>query len=156
MARLPDDIAAFLSGAVSVLVATRDNDLGPWLCRAGAARVGDDGATVTVYVPDRAGASLLAVVSPGRPLAVTATHVPTSRSIQLKGPVTAIRPARDDERGHIDAQARGFTDDLGDYGFPAAVVRRLVTWPATAVEVRIEASFEQTPGPGAGRPLGGA
>lgn len=153
---LSDEVVRFVSGPVALLAACRDEHLEPWLSRAVGLRVSPDRTSLTVYLTDRPAASLRAVVAPGRPFAVTATSVPTHRSVQFKGTVTAVRPAREDERPHIEFQAGGFTDDLVALGFAVPVVRRLATWPATAVEVRVEAAFVQTPGPGAGRPVGSA
>lgn len=156
MIPLSDSIVAFLGGAVSILAAGRDADLRPRLSRGISVRLGEDRRSLTVYVADRAGASLIAVLTPGAPVAVTASHVPTHRSVQLKGTVTAVRPAREDERGPVEAQVGGFRQDVAAIGFPLPVTQRLVTWPATAVEVRLGSAFEQTPGPGAGRPVGAA
>jgi hypothetical protein len=68
--------------------------------------------------------------------------------------VTRLRPAVEHERPVIETVTGGFASDLAVVGFPLPVVRRMVTWPATAVEVRLEGLYEQSPGPGAGRPIG--
>jgi hypothetical protein len=153
---LNDDLVAFVSGPVSILAAGRDADLRPWLAHPVALRIGADRASLTVFLPDRPGATLLAVLAPGAPLAVTASHVPSLRSVQVKGLISTIRPATEKERPEIDKKAAGFTGDLAAIGFAPRVVRRLVTWPCTALEMRVEAVFEQSPGPGAGRPWGAA
>ncbi len=154
MHELTADLVAFLSAGMSFIAAGRDAELRPRVSRAVGLRPGADRRTFTVFVADQAGAALLAVLAPDAPLAVTACEVATHRTVQLKGVVTAVRPARVDERAAIETQAGGYTGSLAGIGLPLPVVRRLVTWPATAVEVRLDAVFEQTPGPGAGRPMG--
>ena len=39
-------------------------------------------------------------------------------------------------------------------GIPPSVTFRIAWWPCHAVRFRVEAVFQQTPGPGAGAPLG--
>jgi len=151
---LTAELLAFLDQGVSLLAGARDHELRPWISRAVGFVPGADRRSFTAFVADRPGATLLAVLAPGAPFALTCSHVPTLRSIQLKGSVTAVRPATEAERPAIEACTGGFTGDLSSIGMPLPVVRRLVTWPATAVEVRLEALFEQTPGPGAGKPMG--
>jgi hypothetical protein len=150
---LSEDITEFLGGSVSVLAASRDAELRPWISRAIAVRVGDDRRSVVAYLSDRAAAPLIGVLSRGVPFAVTACHVPTLRTVQLKGVVQDVRPAAADERASVERQSHGFTEDLSRLGFPLPIVRRLAIWPVTAVTVRVHAVFEQTPGPGAGRPI---
>ncbi len=151
MRELTDDLVAFLDSGLSMLAASRDAELRPTVSRAVAIQPGADRGVVTVFLSDAAAASLLALLGPGVPLAVTCSRVATLRTVQLKGIVARVRPATEAERPLVDRQSTGYTDSLSVIGFPPAVVRRWVTWPATAVELRIHAIFEQTPGPGAGR-----
>ncbi len=151
MRELTDDLVAFLDSGLSMLAASRDAELRPTVSRAVAIQPGADRGVVTVFLSDAAAASLLALLGPGVPLAFTCTHVATLRTLQLKGIVTRVRPATEDERPMIARQSGGYTDALSVIGFPPSVVRRWVTWPATAAEMRIHSIFEQTPGPGAGQ-----
>jgi hypothetical protein len=150
---LSEELVAFLGSGVSFLVASRDAELRPFMSKALAVRCGDDRRSLTVYVAKAASASLLAVLAPSSPIAVTAARVATHQTVQIKGVVTGLRDAGDDERSIVETQAAGYTSSLEVVGFAPGVVRRLVTWPAAAIELRIEGLFEQTPGPGAGRSL---
>lgn len=154
MRELTDELIAYLDRHLSLLAAGRDRELRPWISRAVGVVPGADRRSFTAFLADGPAAALLAVLEEGAPFALGATHVPTHRSVQMKGVVTRVRPATEAERPLIEACTGGFTEDLGGIGYPLPVVRRIVTWPATAVEVRLEAVFDQTPGPGAGRAMG--
>jgi hypothetical protein len=156
MRELTEELIAFLDQHISLLAAGRDRELRPSITRAVGFVPGADRKSFTAFLSDRPGASLLAVLEKGAPFALIATHVPTLRSMQMKGVITGIRPASEAERPLIEACTDGFAADLADTGYPLSVVRRLVNWPATAIEVALEAVFDQTPGPGAGRPAGTA
>lgn len=154
MRELTDELVAFLDQHISLLAAGRDRELRPSITRAVGVVAGADRKSFTAFLADRPGAALLSILEIGAPFAVTATHVPTHRAMQMKGVVTALRPATDAERPLIEACTDGFAADLAGTGYPLPVVRRLVNWPATAVVARLEAVFDQTPGPGAGRLAG--
>jgi hypothetical protein len=49
-AALPEDVAAFIQGGVSITVASRDERFVPSIAKAVGCRVGDDGTTVTVLM----------------------------------------------------------------------------------------------------------
>lgn len=156
MRELTDELIAFLDQHLSLLAAGRDRELRPSITRAVGFIPGADRKSFTAFLSDRPGASLIAVLEKGAPFALIATHVPTLRSMQMKGVITGIRPATEAERPLIEACTDGFATDLAGTGYPLEVVRRLVNWPATAIEVALDEVFDQTPGPGAGRPAGQA
>lgn len=87
-------------------------------------------------------------------IAVTATHVPTLRSIQLKG-----HAVETESRGDADiARMRRFCDQFfadveATDGVAPSMMERLVPARLSACEVRADAIFDQTPGPGAGSSL---
>lgn len=154
MRELTDELIAYLDQHLSLLAAGRDRELRPCIARAVGILPGADRTSFTAFLADGPAAALLAILEEGAPFALGSTHIPSHRSVQLKGVVTRVRSATEAERPLIEACTGGFTEDLGGLGYPLPVVRRIVTWPATAVEVRLEAVFDQTPGPGAGRQVG--
>jgi hypothetical protein len=83
-----------------------------------------------------------AAVSIGRPV--------DDKACQVKGTFLAARDASDDERPLIAAQWDGFLASLEQIGIPRAATRAWITWPAVAIRLRVNAVFDQTPGPGAG------
>ena len=71
----------------------------------------------------------------------------------MKGTAAGVREAREDEREWVVAQWERFRDTLELVGLPRIATDAWAVWPAVAVRVRVNATFDQTPGPGAGRPF---
>ena len=53
----------------------------------------------------------------------------------------------------MTAQWNGFLGSLEQIGIPRAATTSWVTWPAVAIRLRVNALFNQTPGPNAGAPI---
>lgn len=153
MLQLTEALVDFLHSGRSLLAASRDASLRPWMSRAVGVRVGADRGSITVFLPDAASVALRRVATPGQPFALTANRPSTFTTMQLKGTITATRPAVPEERTLVESQSGGFAAELAVVGYPLQVAKRLATWPATAIDVRLEAVFEQSPGPGAGHPM---
>jgi hypothetical protein len=49
-----------------------------------------------------------------------------------------------------------FTQQCLSIGLPRRLLDRVMRWPATEIVMRVNAVFDQTPGPGAGALLGSA
>jgi hypothetical protein len=134
----------------SVLVGTADASGWPACCRGVALAVHPDGEGVTVYVPVVTGAETVAnVASTGR-IAVVCSDPASHETIQLKGRTGAVRVAAEDEAGAVDDFFERFASALDSVGLPRGLSRTVTRWPAFAIEVAVEAVFEQTPGPRAG------
>lgn len=150
------DLAAFLESGVSVLVGTRDARLVSECQRALGAQVGPDAEHLTVFVPCAVGERIVADARQNGRIAVCFARVEDHQSIQLKGRAVEIRHATEAERARIDRYRNDFAAVLAAIGMPRALTLRMAHWPCWAIRVRVDASFVQTPGPGAGRPLAGA
>ena len=150
---IPESFLPLMTSGVSLLLGSRDAALRPATQRLAGALISPDRKLVTVYVPVATGERTLANLRAVPRAAVTFSRVIDCRSVQIKGPVLAIRPARDDERGELERYLPLFFRALEEVGMPYAVTSRLTTWPCTAVEVGVEEFFDQTPGPTAGRAL---
>jgi hypothetical protein len=146
-------LRAFLEQGLSLHVATRDRDMRPVGARALALRVDEDRVHLTVYVAQVAMERLLVSLDASRQVAVDIGRPEDDRACQVKGIVEAVRPARDDERALVVRQWEGLRDQLGSIGVARASTAQWATWPAMAIEVRVTAVFEQTPGPLAGTTL---
>jgi hypothetical protein len=122
----------------------------PACCRGIAILVDDDRQGVTVYVPVATGAETVAnIASTGR-VAIISSEPVSHATLQLKGRTRAVRVAAEHEAAAIHASFDRFTDVLDSIGLPRGVSRAMNRWPAFAIEVAVEAVFEQTPGPRAG------
>jgi hypothetical protein len=150
------DLAEFIEAGVSVQVGTRDARLVPECQRAVGARVEPDREEVTVFVPCGVGERIAADARATGRIAVCFSRISDHHSIQLKGAVSEVRLAEVRERKCIERYLQALAEVLGTLGLPHAITLRLAHWPCFAIRFRVETSFVQTPGPGAGRPVGGA
>jgi hypothetical protein len=153
---LDADHAAFLQGAVSLGVASRDAGLRPSVSRAWGCLVSPDRRQVTVYVSRAQSGSLLADIRGSRQVAVVASVPSSHRTIQLKGGDATVRPMRDEELAVVDRYVESFTAELervGHGGPFAAAYLAAASGPLEAVSFTPSVAFSQTPGPGAGQSL---
>jgi hypothetical protein len=153
---ISNDLAAFLESGISVLVGTRDAQLMPESSRAFGARVEAGGTEVTVYMPEAFSTCSFANLRENGRIAVCFSRPSDHRSFQLKGRVLETRGCTEADHPHLDRYARLAGLTFTAIGIPARVLRRLAVLPCRAVRFRVEAVFVQTPGPGAGQPLGAA
>jgi len=148
------ELAAFLESGISVLVGTRDARNRPHSLRAMGARVAADGRELIVFLPDATAGPNLADLRESSRVAVTFCLPRDHRSFQIKGELLSLAPADPRDHPFLDAYVRAFSSELMFVGVPPRVVQRMATWPCHAARLRVEAVFEQTPGPGAGVVLG--
>src|SRR4051812_41411625 len=143
-------LAAFLQEGVGIHIATRNAALDPGGARALAVKVEEDGRHVVVYVAQAAAARILPDLEDNGQAAVSFGRPVDDKACQVKGVVITVREAHDEERPVIAAQWDGFLANLEQIGIPRAATRGWITWPAVAIRLRVNALFDQTPGPGAG------
>jgi hypothetical protein len=144
-----------ISGGLSVSVGTASPDGEPASCRAVGFALAATPGVLTVYLPVATAAEAIAnIASTGR-LTVTLTHPHTNAALQLKGRSSRVRVAAEADRAAIEAWVQAFAGLLAELGMPIGLTLRLNRWPAFAVEVAVEAVFEQTPGPRAGERVRG-
>lgn len=150
---LPEEHVTFVESGVSVLVGTRDSGMRPFGMRAMGVKVHSDRKTLTVFIPNPTGEKTLANLRDNGRIALTFTRPYDHRSMQLKGAALSLRETSEEERPFLESYVEGWARHLELVGLPRAIGSRLTYWPATAVDVRIEASFHQTPGPSAGKSM---
>jgi hypothetical protein len=150
---IPPELAAFLQEGLGMHVGTRNAALEPNGVRALAIRVDPDGDHLTVFVPSIAAARVLPDLQSNQQITVSFGRPIDERACQVKGVFVDARDAREEEREIVSAQWIGYKRSLEQIGIPRAAMREWVTWPAVALRFRATAVFEQTPGPGAGKPL---
>lgn len=146
-------LAAFLQEGVGIHIATRNATLEPNGTRALAVKVEDDGRHVVVYVAQVAASRILGDLEDNGQAAVSFGRPVDDKACQVKGVFITARDASDDERPFIATQWDGFLAKLEQIGIPRAATRGWITWPVVAIRLRVNALFEQTPGPGAGAPM---
>jgi hypothetical protein len=148
----PRHIDILTNGAV--FLGSADGAGRPDLIRCFGAQVLDDRKMIRVLVSRPWAASVAANVRPGGWVAFSFTNVLNYESYQAKGRVVRVddtdEPDAELAARHRDAFARdtisiGVHESARDYAYQ----------PALAVTFAIESLYCQTPGPGAGRPVGG-
>jgi general stress protein 26 len=150
---ISERIKACLESGSSIYVATVDRNGMPSCSRAIAVRADEDGNTATVYMPIANSRDTFANLTATNAIAVVLTKPIEHASVQLKGTSRTTRLARDDEEAFVRSRLDGLAEVLVRLGVPRRVTHSLPHWPAFAIEMDIEQTFDQTPGPRAGTPL---
>ena len=137
---IPKDLVELLTSGVSILVATRDTQRLPEAVRAFA----------PVIAPDR---RHLANLKDNGRIAVAFSRAIDDLSVQVKGTSTDLRPTTDVDRTIVDRYHAAYIEGLYLIGMPRSLTSRFRCFPGTVVTVEVEGVFNQTPGPGAGKPF---
>jgi len=113
----------------------------------------EDGAHLTVFVPEATGAETFGNLEANGMIAVVFEEILSHHTVQVKGRVTEMRPADESERALVERSITGFFAQVEAVGGPPSIVRKRRRWPCRAVTFAVGDVFEQTPGPKAGTPL---
>jgi hypothetical protein len=151
---LSEALAGFLESGLSINVATRDRECQPDGALAWAVRVHDDRLHLTVFLYEKSAPAMLRNLSTHPEIALAFDQPTSHRACQIKGRFVSTRRGKRTERAEIQRQVDGFFTELEAIGIPRAMVAGRKIWPCVAIELRVTQLFEQTPGPGAGEPLG--
>jgi len=150
---LDRQLADFLEAGLAMHIASRNEHLEPNAAHVVALKVDDDLQHVIAFVPAVSAAPVLGDLRSNGQVAVVCTRPPDDKGCQVKGVFTDARDARTDEQPFVLNQWERFRDRLEQLGLPRAPTDGWVTWPCVAIRFRVNALFDQTPGPGAGAPL---
>jgi hypothetical protein len=143
-------VRRLLEPGTSLLVGTVDSEGWPACCRGVALVAHPDHQGATVYVPVATSAQIVANIASNGRVAVVSSEPVSHASIQLKGRARAVRVAADGEAETVRTHVERLADVFDSVGLPRAITRTVASWPAFAVDLAVEAVFEQTPGPRAG------
>ncbi len=150
---IDDDLAAFLVGGNSILVATRNAALSPAATRACGFRVVSPDRCL-VLLPRATSARVLNDIEDNRAIAISVSSPRDFRTVQLKGRACSIVEASAEDLLASEEQLRAFADCIAQFGHSRQKARNLWLFDSLAVTAEITQVFVQTPGPGAGAPLG--
>jgi hypothetical protein len=153
--RIDDELAAFLvRSSNSMIVATRNKALEPHAVRAcGIDVLGP--TRVTVLVPKATGAPSISDLEHSPDIAIVVCRVTDYRTVQLKGRCVEVADASPDDVARSQEQLRLFADGIKHFGFTRQQARNYWLFDLWRVTVEVTSGYQQTPGPGAGAPLGG-
>jgi hypothetical protein len=148
--------AAFIQGPVSVIVASRNAELVTDMVRGCGCRVSHDRRQVTVLIEPGRASTLLDDVAANGMIAVVFSQPSTHKTIQLKGTDARVVPVTAADRAAAQRHLHDWSEDLGRIGYSAAFSAALHGGAGQLAAIRFTptAAFQQTPGPGAGQPIG--
>lgn len=154
-------LAAFMTGGVSIGMASVGPNLRPSMARAVGCRLSEDLRQVTLLASAASAPELLADLRAGGPIAALFSLPSTHRTVQLKAPSTRLAPATPAGWALATRYVQAFTDELARLGWSIEFVTALLTWqPGDLMAISFEPveAYDQTPGANAGTPLvpGGA
>jgi hypothetical protein len=152
---IPGKIVRFLERANVSAAGTRDRNLVPHGHRVSGWRLGTDGRTLIVLLPEGARPYLIESLEDNGQFSVTVEEYPAHETYQFKGRYVRHRPAgREDVEIADRTRDRFFSSVIQLFGEAAIVpVRAFVQPPSIAVEFEVREIYVQTPGPGAGARL---
>ena len=146
---IDDELAAFLAGGNSILVATRNAALEPHAMRACGLRVlGRD--RIAVLLPRATSAQAILNLQDNGDIAVVVSAPGTNRTFQLKGRRLGVTEGSPEDLLLSERQLREFGDVVLQFGVGRAKARNLWLFESWCVEVHVTSVYAQTPGPGAG------
>jgi hypothetical protein len=143
-------MTGFLQQGLAIHIGTRNQDLQPNGARVVALQVDDDREHVVVFVPAAAAPRVLRDLEANGQGAIAVARPTDDRAAQVNGVFVDSREATDADRPLIDAQWRACLAQLEMVGIPSAATVNWGVWPCVAIRLRINALFDQTPGPKAG------
>ena len=150
---VPESLVDFLVSGVGTLVATVDRSNHPEALRAGGTVVSASRDRLRVLLPAGTGARTRANLASGSGIAITYCRPIDYRTLQVKGSCLAVHEPWDADRAIAAAYHAAFIEALYVVGMTRAVVRRVAFELGWAIEVAVDAIFQQTPGPTAGAPF---
>ena len=154
MPRISNELADFLDGGLSMLVASADDRARPECARAAGLRLDRSRDRLTLFLPTMGAERTLANLAGNGRIAVTFSRMHDHRTYQLKGRVRGITDTSVDDQAQQQRWLAAFIEQLAIVGTSRSTARRWRITPSVAVEIDVEELYEQTPGPGAGRKVG--
>lgn len=154
--QLNDELCEFLMGGVSIMLASRNEQLIPSITRAkGCAIVRDGAPKLRIFVSASQAGELIEDVRSSLMISATFSVPSTHRTLQLKGSDAKITTVRDSERATLEAYVGKFADGIRPLGFNEEFARAFFASPPDEVAIEFTPSegFQQTPGPSAGARL---
>jgi len=155
---LSDSTLAFIQREVAIDVASCSSDKRPSASRGFACRVSPDRQRLTLFVRRGEAAQLLQDVLGQDVIAVVFCLPETEAAIQIKGRQVSLSAANADDLVYVEAYRQAFVDGIVKLGYDRAFGLSYMATEAgqlVALSFTPEAVFEQTPGPMAGRCVGG-
>lgn len=148
---IDDEVRVFLQGPVSAMLGTADGLHVADVTRIAGVLASDDQASMRVLVAANATVARANAAEPGDAVALLVTDITNYRSLQWKGTVVAWHEPTPGDLTLLDGHVERFLAAAPTVGLDATKARRCFPSDVVALEVAVNALFDQTPGPDAGR-----
>lgn len=147
----------FLHAGCSLLVGTVDATGKPHAGRGHGLTVLDPQSGRLRLLVNLDDAPTVANLQTGASVAITTASVRTLHSVQMKGHVVCVEAATETDEAKRDQYTADFTNDIHETdGDSLEMLRRWAACRIVSCVVDVDSSFDQTPGPSAGSPIGAA
>ena len=154
MHEIDDSLKEFIESPVAAVMGTASAAGRPHVVYCWGPVVGDDRQTVSFHVNESVAAEALADIVETSRVALTVADPITYRSVQLKGRCLGTRLSSDEDEAIVQRHFESFLSVTSVIGDPPAAIRNLKrAEPLRRFLLQVEAAYDQTPGPDAGRPL---
>lgn len=150
------DLAAFMQGGVSIMIASRGIQNLPSVVRALGCRVLPDQRRIRVLVPVLQSQTLLQDVRATGRVAVVFSKPTTHQALQFKAEDAVVTPLEDEDLSVVEGYRQAWIAEVGRIGYPAEGARAILTCAPSVLAPIVftpETGFVQTPGPEAGAPM---
>ncbi len=157
-ALLSDGTVAFIQREVAIDVASCSSDLRPSACRGFACRVSPDRQRLTIFVRRGEASQVLQDVLGQDVIAVVFCLPETETAIQIKWRQISLSAANADDMACVERYRHAFVDGIVRLGYGREFGLSHMAIEAgqmVALSFTPEQVFEQTPGPMAGKRMGG-
>lgn len=151
-----DDLVAFLTGGISIALASRNASLVPSITRAKGCRVlRGSTARLRLFVSTAQAGDFLDDIRSTSTVSATFTKPETHRTLQFKGTDARIDTLDPEDRTALAAAVVSFGSVISPLGFPPDFIRAFLETQGDEVVIEFTPTdaFEQTPGPAAGERL---
>lgn len=147
------ELTEFLQSGIGIHLGTRSERLEPAGARVAAVKVEDDGRHLLAFVPKAATPLVFANLRDNGRAALSFARPADDRAVQVKGLMLFSWDATPDDEAFARAQWAAFLGQLDAIGLPGTATANWKMFPSMAVRIKVQAVFEQTPGPDAGAKL---
>jgi hypothetical protein len=148
---IPDDLVQHVYGPVMALAGSRDRRLHPFVMIVVGLRVDAVRDAIEFMVPHGEGGRMLEDYRDNGRVALTIVEPVSHVTYQFKGRFLGERPATEEDRALQEIHKAKAAARLEPVGYRRDLVYGYASWPATAVRMKVEDIFVQTPGPDAGK-----
>lgn len=147
-----DDLKDLLESGVAVIVGTADATLRPHVHPGWGPRLLEDRRTIQLFLETARAAQALSDLAERDRVAVTIADPVSYRSVQFKGRYTGNAPATPEDEIWVQRHRDAFGSSTALIGDSPTAIRNVwMNGTILRIDFEVEAAFDQTPGPHAGR-----